>query len=380
MDQIELESRAKENKIQQLLIQLKSFLENLNLQVIKSNFNSNKNSMVIQNSYQSLNQLTELSNDKPQFELYNYIKQDRCFSFAFSLDSSVLVVRQNRMIKLFEFKDGSLKETQQLTEHKEYVRCLYFMKKALQFVSGCNHNLIIIWSGDDKRHWYCDQILNRHTDYIKGGLIMNIKEDLIISGRDDLTIRFWIKQNNLWKLQKTLMVQMIPQEEEILHIYELDKLTHQFIKSKSIKIKSDDNRCDFFPQQFNKEKQILLHKNGRTINIIKIIDYLEFIPVQYIQNFDNYLYGAMTNDEQYQVTWDYQDKEIKIENTRNEQQIFNIIKISFRILFTKQIITTKVKHKIFHFLTQSYKQFFGYQQNRIAQQIYQFKLQFLKQY
>ncbi|CAD8103074.1 unnamed protein product [Paramecium primaurelia] len=33
----------------------------------------------------------------------------------------------------------------------------------------------------------------------------------------------------------------------------------------------------------NKEKQILLHKNGRTINIIKTIDNREFIPVQYIE-------------------------------------------------------------------------------------------------
>ncbi|CAD8201957.1 unnamed protein product [Paramecium pentaurelia] len=371
---IEKESLIKENQLLKLINQFKLFLDHLDLSKEINKIDSNKNIIINQYCQQKIQQIQSIEPVKFKFELINRIKQDRCFSFAFFIDSSVMVVGQNSMIKVFEFKDGNLKETQQLTEHKDYVRCLYFMKKTLQFVSGCNDNLIMIWSWDDKRHWYCEQKLEGHTDYIRGGLIMNNKEDLIISGSDDSTIRFWTKKNNnQWILYQTLnghtkevksislndsqnqliscsfsnevlvtefknneklwiTIQKIqvdrngyslcyisdtlftfqPHELEIMCIYEFDYNKEQFIKTKQVKIKSGDNRCDFFPQQFNKEKQILLHKNGRTINIIKTIDSREFIPVQYIENSDNYLYGALTNDAQYLVTWDNQEKEIKI--------------------------------------------------------------------
>ncbi|CAD8192927.1 unnamed protein product [Paramecium octaurelia] len=339
-EEIERESMTKENQIKQVISLYQKFLENFN------HF---------------------------EFELQNSIKQDKCTSFAFSLDSSVMVAGLDSKIKVFQFKEGELTEKQQLTEHKGCVRCLYFMKKTKQFISGCSQdNLIIIWSWDDQRQWYCDQKLNGHTNYVIGGLIMNKEEDLIISGSDDKTIKFWAKSNNKWSLKQTLndheheiksislndsgnqlvscstkneiivfkcnkeqqwmknqLIQVdqegyslyflkdtlftfLFQKQNLMQIYELDRLQQKFILTRQINIRSGNNRIDYFPQQYNKEKQILLIKVGKTINIIKAIDHQEFIPVQYIENSDNQLYGAMTNDSQYLVTWESKDNSIKI--------------------------------------------------------------------
>ncbi|CAK89356.1 unnamed protein product (macronuclear) [Paramecium tetraurelia] len=344
-EKIEQESIKKEDQIQQVISQYQKFLEKLGILINQTN---------------------------PKFELQNSIKQNKCISFAFSLDSSVMVVGQYCMIKVFQFREGDLTEQQELTEHQGHVRCLYFMKKTLQFVSGSTDNLIIIWSWNEKRKWYCDQILNGHSDYVRGGLIMNNKEDLIISGSDDKTIRFWVKRNNIWRLNQTLtdhvqeiksislngsenqlvscstgyeiivfklnteqqwmkkqqiqvdqegyslyflsdtLFTFLSHKSDLLYIYEFDEPQQQFIKTKQIKLISGDKTIDYFPQQYNKEKQILLVKIGKTINIIKTIDQQQFVPVQFIENKDNYLYGAMTNDAEYLVTWESNDNTIKV--------------------------------------------------------------------
>ncbi|CAD8103072.1 unnamed protein product [Paramecium primaurelia] len=130
--------------------QFKLFLDHLDLSKETKKIDSNKNININQYCQQKIQLIQQIEPVKFKFELINRIKQDRCFSFTFSIDSSVMVVGQNSMIKVFEFKDGNLKETLQLTEHKDYVRCLYFMKKTLQFVSGCNDNFIMIWSWVNK--------------------------------------------------------------------------------------------------------------------------------------------------------------------------------------------------------------------------------------
>ncbi|CAK63416.1 unnamed protein product (macronuclear) [Paramecium tetraurelia] len=356
--QIEEESLIKESQLLHFINVFKQFVNQLD-----STDGSNQNEISLQNSQLQSNRI-ELVNP-------NMIRQMFFLRFFFGfLCYGGWIEPYDQSLRVQGWKSvrkAIIDRSQGLCEMS------VFHEKTMQFISGSNDNLIMIWTWDDKRNWYCEQRLEGHTDYIRGGLIMNIKEDLIISGSDDSTIKFWTKNNNNWSLHQTLnehkkevkslslndsqnqliscsfwneilvtefkstqnlwvTIQRIsvdmngyslcfisdtlftfqPHELKVMQIYELDKNTKQFVMTNLVKIKSDDNRCDFFPQQFNKEKQVLLHKNGRTINIIKTIDSRQFIPVQYIENCDNYLYGAMTHDAQYLVTWDNEEKEIKI--------------------------------------------------------------------
>ncbi|CAD8069406.1 unnamed protein product [Paramecium primaurelia] len=363
---IEQEFIAKDIQILKMMNQTIGFCNMLEVQFESFLINQN-NPLINQISNKDLIEQTNQAvplNYKLQ-EQYN-IKEEKCLSFAFNSDSNVLVVGCNRFIKVFQFRQGQLTQTQILDNHKDYVRCLYFMNRSNQFISGCNDCKIMIWSCDSNNLWYCQQVLEGHTDYIRAGVIMNNREDLIISGSDDRSIRFWSKKDNQWYCKQILnghsneirsislnisstqliscstgteifltqyiqnnkqwcIIQIIqtnkcgyslkfikddlftyqPYDQGFLQIYKRDQENRNFQIIQELKINSKDNRWDFFSQQLIEEKSILLHKYGNTMNIIKINQKNnEFSVMQSIQNSDVYLYGAMTRDGKYLVTWD----------------------------------------------------------------------------
>ncbi|CAK80206.1 unnamed protein product (macronuclear) [Paramecium tetraurelia] len=374
IEQIEQESIYKDIQITNMLnqskcftnmmiIQFESFLKYWN----KPQINYNQNSEIVESGNQAVPLNYQL------LEQYN-VKEEKCLSFAFNSDSSILVVGCNCFIKVFEFKQGQLTLRQILNDHKDYVRCLYFMNRTNQFISGCNDCKIMIWSCDSNNLWYCSQVLEGHTDYVRAGVIMNNREDLIISGCDDRSIRFWSKKDSQWHCKQILnghsaevrslslnpsstqliscstgteifltqyhqnrkqwcIIQIIPTnkcgyslkfikddlftfqpfDQEILQIYKREQEQQNFQIIQELKVNSKDNRLDFFSQQLIEEKSILLHKNGNTINIIQINQKNnEFSVVQSIQSSDVYLYGSMTRDGKYLVTWDNESRSIRV--------------------------------------------------------------------
>ncbi|CAD8073401.1 unnamed protein product [Paramecium sonneborni] len=373
-DDIEKEFKTKNIFISQMLNETKKFSNMLKIQYesflkywIKPIDNNIQNEEINESKNEANPQKYQL------LEQYN-MKEEKCLSFAFNGDSSILVVGYNRFIKVFQFQQGQLTQTQILDDHKDYIRCLYFMNRSNQFISGCNDFKIIIWSCDSNNYWYAQQVLEGHTDYVRAGVIMNNREDLIISGSDDRTIRFWSKKNRLWSCKQILSghskevrslslnpsstqliscsagtqifltqyspyskqwcnIQIIqteksgyslkfikedlfsfqPYDQGILQIYQLDSRNRTFQIIQNLQVKSKDNRWDFFPQQFIEDKSILLHKNGNTINIFKFNrENNQFTIVQSIPNSDVYLYGALTADAQYLVTWDTDSRCIRV--------------------------------------------------------------------
>ncbi|CAD8176260.1 unnamed protein product [Paramecium octaurelia] len=373
-EQIEQEFKYKDIQISNILNQSKCFSNMLIAQFEsflkywnKPSVNDFQNSEFVEPTNQAIPLNYQL------LEQYN-VKEDKCLSFAFNSDSSILVVGCNCIIKVFEFKQGQLTLRQILNDHKDYVRCLYFMNRTNQFISGCNDCKIMIWSCDSNNLWYCQQVLEGHTDYVRAGVIMNNREDLIISGCDDRSIRFWSKKDSQWYCKQILnghsaevrslslnpsSTQLIscstgteifltqysqnrklwyinliiptnkcgyslrfikddlftfqPYDQAVLQIYKRDQETLNFSIIQELKVYSKDNRLDFFSQQMIEEKSILLHKTGNTINIIQINQKNnEFSVVQSIQSSDVYLYGAMTRDGKYLVTWDNESRCIRI--------------------------------------------------------------------
>ncbi|CAD8199280.1 unnamed protein product [Paramecium octaurelia] len=291
------------------------------------------------------------------------IKQNEYYcAIAVNKDCSILVTGCDSQIKVFEFKQGNLKQVQLLNEHTQYVKTLNFMKKSDHFISGSDDNQIIIWGRYENNSWICQQKLNGHTDTIYC-LIINDNEDLIISGSDDETIKFWWKQNQ-WLCSQTItdynsrvyalslnesqnkliscgqdkLILVMEQSEqnkqqtvkqkitveikglrlcfidnnkftfqpfakEYMDIYEMSSANKQFIKTKDIPVKGGQDCC-FFPQQYIKSKSILVNKNGSNVNLIKIKSNAEFIIYE--------TYGYMTDDGQYLITWDDNSTEYQI--------------------------------------------------------------------
>ncbi|CAD8129556.1 unnamed protein product [Paramecium sonneborni] len=168
----------------------------------------NKDSKRLEPLIQEQNQQVSIlkSNLKPfTFDLIeqNTIKQYQlCIAIAFNKDSSIVVTGCNEKIKVYQNILGKLNQLQVLNENSDYVWTLNFMKDTNNFVSGSDDQLIIIWQGNGKNQWNCQQILNGHLDSILC-LLLNNNDDLIISGSSDNTIKFWMKQNQ-WLCQQII--------------------------------------------------------------------------------------------------------------------------------------------------------------------------------
>ncbi|CAD8151263.1 unnamed protein product [Paramecium octaurelia] len=314
------------------------------------------------------------------YEIVSQISESSlCQAFAFNYDSSILIVGQNDgSIKVFEFNFGQLKEIQLLKKHSSKIYCLYFMQKSSSFLSAGGDQQIILWKENNQKQWQSYQKLEGHTCQVNC-LIMNNQEDCIISGSYDKTIKFWVQNNQQWKCNQTIsdhtgyirclslnisqntliscdgdkliliisqdnnqrwnIIQKISVERNgyslcfvtdqmftfqqetinIMHIYQLNIASQQFIKTEQeVDIKSNSGCTSLFPQKFIKAKQILLNKNGRNVNLIRLHSNGQFKTEQSIENNGNCcgLFGTISNDGSYLVTYESDSIQLKVRRYR----------------------------------------------------------------
>ncbi|CAD8196268.1 unnamed protein product [Paramecium pentaurelia] len=248
------------------------------------------------------------------------------------------------------------------------------MKQSKQFISGDWGGFIFIWSFIDNV-WIRSQVIQRHSNPINC-LILNNNEDLFISCSDDKTIRFWAKkneQNNEWICQQIIsdhirwVYQIILNEQEnqvissgkdglilvieysesnkiwvviqkivencrgfrigfindnlftfkpidgnFMHVYEKNSVSKEFTRNKDIILTQGDDGYGLFPQQFIKQKQLIVCKHDKYINLIRNAQNGEFKVEQYIEFNTYYIYGQMSDDGEYLITWDNSSNEIQI--------------------------------------------------------------------
>ncbi|CAD8204825.1 unnamed protein product [Paramecium pentaurelia] len=303
----------------------------------------------------------------------NSIKQDQtCFAIAVNKDFTILIAGCNNQIQVFEFIQGILKQVQVLSEHGKNIHTLNFMKRSNYFISGSVDNSIIIWARNQNNSWIFQQKLNGHTGSILC-LLLNNNEDIIVSGSHDYQIKFWQKQNG-WLCSQTItdhtstvyglsfneqqnrliscgddniilvieqlelnkqwiVIQKItveqfgcrlcfidnnrftfyPYGKDYINVFEMNNSNKQYTKTKDIPVKSGniyDN--SLFSSQYIKLKCMLVNKNGQNVSLIRLKQNGEFMTEEIIDFGTRNLFGYMTDDGQYLITWDGKSKEIQI--------------------------------------------------------------------
>ncbi|CAD8196862.1 unnamed protein product [Paramecium octaurelia] len=367
-------------KTKQIKIEITS--QNREIQQIKNPQLSVQNIQQLnfaQNIQQSkIIQANPQSNDKSfSYKLLKQCQENKCFIIAISQDCSQLLAGCQSQIIVYEFIQGIMKQTQILNKHKKNVYTLSMMKKSKQFISGGQDNSIILWQKSENQQWVSKQILNGHGGSIYC-IIINDNEDLIISGSSDDTIKFWMKQNE-WYLNQTItdhsssicglsfnqyqnqivtcssdnsiliiqrqeqkqewiVVQKIaveqygervcffennmfafsPYNKESIYIFEMDHINKQFVRTKDISIKCGEGGQSFFPYQYIKSKRILVSKNGEYINFVRKKQNGDFVNEQFIHFGTNQLYGGISEDGEYLITWDQNSKQIQIRRYQEE--------------------------------------------------------------
>ncbi|CAD8131261.1 unnamed protein product [Paramecium sonneborni] len=97
-----------------------------------------------------------------------------------------------------------------------------------------------------------------------------------------------------------------------MHIYELNNTNKQYSKTKDLIVKCGSDGACLFPQQYIKQKCLLVNKNGQNINLIKRKENGDFITQQSIDFGTSSLFGIMSDNGEYLITWDDISKEIQI--------------------------------------------------------------------
>ncbi|CAD8214513.1 unnamed protein product [Paramecium octaurelia] len=356
-------------ELKQIVIEIQKILKN---QITISN---NDNTQIPQYQHKLKPNLSPI---RYQLMKTNSIEQGgSCFAFAFNKDCSIVAAGCSSQIIVYEFRQGMKKQIQLLYEHQKEMGTLNFMKKSNQLVSGDCDGDILIWSSKNNKYWICSQTLKQHNSRINC-LIMNNNEDIMISCSNDQTIKFWMKlnewicqqtitnhenfvyqlslnekqnkviscgkdqlilvienseQNKQWIVKQKIQVDCLgyrlcfindnlftfqPSTGNLMHIYELHNLSKQFTQTKHITVNQGDDNRVFFPQKYIQSKQLLVIKHDKYINLIRKIDNDQFIVEQSIQFSSKELFGCISDDGEYLITWDDSSDEIQIRRSKQE--------------------------------------------------------------
>ncbi|CAD8069657.1 unnamed protein product [Paramecium sonneborni] len=310
--------------------------------------------------YQPIHQSSQKPFTYQHMEQYSVQQNERCLAIAINKDCSNLLAGCNSQIKVFEFKQGILKQFKYQVTIKQS-----------QFISASDDNSIIIWKNNFNNKWIQQQRLEGHGSGISC-LIVNNNENIIISGSQDNTIQFWIKKNEwLWNQtitdhtdwiyglsfnqqqnkvkscgsdKKILIIQQSlqnkewsvtqeiivaqdgyricfidnniftfqPYNGEQLSIFGMNSTNKKYEQIKAISVQcGSDGNC-LFPQQYIIQKCMLMSKSDQYVNLIRKKQNGELVTEQsiYFGTYD--LYGVMSDNGEYLITWDKKSNQIQI--------------------------------------------------------------------
>ncbi|CAD8165042.1 unnamed protein product [Paramecium pentaurelia] len=134
-----------------------------------------------------------------------------CRAIAINNNNSLLLAGSQSIIKVYQFNQGMMKCIQYLNKHEKIVTTLNFFNQGY-FISGSDDGSIIMWQKNLISKAKYIQSLKNHSKSILC-VILNNKENLIVSGSYDTTIKFWnlpFKNLNQWSCTQTLSVHTQP--------------------------------------------------------------------------------------------------------------------------------------------------------------------------
>ncbi|CAD8151275.1 unnamed protein product [Paramecium octaurelia] len=194
----------------------------------------------------------------------------------------------------------------------------------LIFSGNCDRS-IKIW--DKQQNYECIQTINEIPGDIQS-LSLNSGQNMLISCFEQSNqINVYEKFHNKWNFYKMISVQLWghrlcfidkqrfafqPYASNFMEIYELNRNTKVFTQIHQVEVQSS-YKCDaLFPQQFNKQKSILITKNGQHVNLYRIMPDKTILSQEPIKFCNEFVYGALDKKGEYLITWDDFSQQIQL--------------------------------------------------------------------
>ncbi|CAD8069647.1 unnamed protein product [Paramecium sonneborni] len=256
------------------------------------------------------------------------MKQTSSF-FSGSCDKTIILWEQQNN------KQWNLKQI--LTGHLGGISCLALNRNEDLLLSGSDDFTIKTWKRDQDIWIFCQNIIG-HYHYVCAISLNDDANYFITCSKDRQILVFaFDDQQQLWQLQQTILTRnggrrlcfinnsqfaFQPERKKKLHIYQKNDHDSKFIKSKEVSIQTGSNNANkicfwFFPQQFIKSQSILVNKQIRSINLIRVNENDDYELIQYIDFQTNRIIGRMTEDGEYLATWDDKTKNLQIRQAKD---------------------------------------------------------------
>ncbi|CAD8189365.1 unnamed protein product [Paramecium pentaurelia] len=267
------------------------------------------------------------------FELMNQntIKQEvGCYAIAINNDNSIVLAGCALKLSLTRCFNTKLYEEIKsfcIWKYRQTIGSLLLNNNENFIISGSYDSSIKFWN--KQNGWLCQQTIKDHTNYVYSLSLIEKQDKLISCSLDSQIFVIEYSQNDQkWNVIQKIKVEQHgrrlsfindnqftfqPYIQEQMHVYYINSRNQQFFKSKQITVKSGSLCCiNQFPQQYLKCKCLLVNKNGYRINLIRKLQNGDFLTEQTIKFDHPHIFGQLSDDGEYLITWDQKSKEIQI--------------------------------------------------------------------
>ncbi|CAD8185622.1 unnamed protein product [Paramecium octaurelia] len=309
------------------------------------------------------------------------------YTISIKQNNKIIVASEGCNIKIFQLSNLALKQIQIFMNNEYFVTTSCFLKKKPLLITGSEDETITIWPSNLFSQNKFLIKLKGHQNHIRS-IIAHPTDQLIISGGADYCIRFWSTQKNFkciqvideqriiyclsinqqgnqliscgednyifvrtgsenqrWLLKQRINANRIGyrlcflstnsfvfqpnfrmQGKNTLYIYSLDCFD-KYIIQEQVAVSGGDQYCTFFfPSKFIPLKQILINKNGQTINIIQVSiqegnknllqnqcwKFTLKQSIEYGKGTDGNIFGTVSDDGEFLISWDDESKSIQV--------------------------------------------------------------------
>ncbi|CAD8212864.1 unnamed protein product [Paramecium pentaurelia] len=290
-----------------------------------------------------LKKLQQVKSHSSKITTLNVFKQQSGLISA-SHDGSIILWSQ--------IINPNFKYLARLKGHTDQITCLVlhpFSNKLI--ISGSNDKSIKFWTfnysqfqNQSSSSWSCSQTISRHNASVSEISINQDGNKLLSCAEKQIMIMNY-SDSNQWQVKQLIQISDVgvrlsfindylfayqPWSGKSIHIYILDSIEEEYIKSREIPIQGEKDPCWFyFPSLYVPSKNILICKNGHKVNVLQFTFSQFGWKCNLEQSIDyghNWIFGTLSEDGQYLITSDWLSKSIQIRQLTQQEEIQQFVK------------------------------------------------------
>ncbi|CAD8198415.1 unnamed protein product [Paramecium octaurelia] len=271
----------------------------------------------------AIKKIQTIQKHKSWITTLNFFKQMPLF---ISGSSSVKIWSQNIL--------SNPKFLLKLWDHSQNIQCLALRNSNPSvIITGSKDCNIKFWCQKENQ-WFCQQTIREHSNIVTGLSLNQEGNSLISCGDDNQILIIKSIDDQRWNVVQKIQAHGVrlsfisketfafqPWQSDKLELYTYEPQVGYYKKNKELAISGCKQFCThLFPCSFITSKQILLSKNGYNLNLIKLNTSSSIlhgkleqaIEFNYPNNWLGTIFGTMSENGDFLITWDSQSKQIQI--------------------------------------------------------------------